>query len=282
MSTPFCENHPQIAVETGTVLENLPIAEDTFRLKLSTQRIHTRARPGQFVMLRLPRCKDPLLGRPLAVYRISDRGELEVVYLVVGKMTSRLTEVRAGDTLEIWGPLGNGFAASVSDFDRLIMVAGGIGHTPFLMLGKEFQEKNGPHSAVLLFGSRNQRRFSCIEDFQRAGISVFLASDDGSVGHRGPITDLIAGVYRRFCEEESARRVKMVCCGPGPMLQSAFLNAQKLEIPCDVSLESPMSCGLGICFTCVVETKPEPESESYEYLRTCVQGPVFDAYRLKW
>lgn len=281
MSSPICHHQSSdLVCEVGEVLENQSVAERTFRLRLRAPGIVPLVRAGQFVMLRLPDSRDPILGRPLAVYRTFEDGSLEVVYLVVGKMTTKLTRIRAGEPLEIWGPLGNGF--DVSGVERLIMVAGGIGQTPFFMLAERFQAEHGPNSTALLFGARTRSRFSCVEDFERANIPVFLATDDGSLGHHDLVTELIPQVYERFQSESDKKvSVKVLCCGPHPMLQSAFTQARKLHLPCDVSLESPMACGLGICFSCVVEVKDSPDSEHWEYQRTCFDGPVFDAYRLR-
>ena len=275
--------------DRGFVCENVKVAQGTYRLRVSTEKLAPLVKPGQFVMLRLPNRSDPLLGRPLAVYRTTTDGFLEVVYLVVGKMTARLAELKPGDPLDLWGPLGNGF--DTVGYDRIIMVAGGIGQTPFLMLAKRFIEENGPESAVLLLGARSKDRFCCVDDFREVGAKVFLATDDGSEGHHGPITEIIPAVFSeikatfngssiRQSTTAGYNRVKVVCCGPHPMLASAFSEAQKLNLACDVSLESPMACGLGICFSCVVDFRKD--DSTYEYVRTCFDGPVFDAYRLKW
>jgi len=262
------------------VTENVFVAQNTWRLRFAAEKIAPLVRPGQFVMLRLPNRSDPLLGRPLAVYRATPDGFLEVVYLVVGKMTARLAQLKAGDSLEVWGPLGNGFQATgdVTKYDRLLMVAGGIGQTPFLMLARQFIEQHGPGSVTLLFGARTKDRICCMDDFREAGAKVLLATDDGSEGFHGPVTELIPAA---ISEISGATNPRVVCCGPHPMLRSAFAQCQYLGLPCEVSLESPMACGLGICYSCVVEYR-QNQDLNYEYVRTCFEGPVFDAYRLKW
>jgi dihydroorotate dehydrogenase electron transfer subunit len=207
----------------------------------------------------------------LAIYRLtrsSTTTRFEFVYLVVGKMTTRLAETRQNDSLEIWGPLGNGF--KMDDGRHHILVAGGIGQTPFLMLAEK-----QPNS-TLLYGARTEERIACMEDFEQLGVDVRLATDDGSRGHHGAVTELISTVYR------PGEPTKIIACGPKPMLQAAFRVAESLGLPCDVSLESPMSCGLGICFGCVVEYRSEENPNEGDYRRTCVDGPAFDAYRLKW
>jgi len=266
-----------------TVHSNERVAENTFRLRFVAPELIPRLQPGQFLMLRLANTNDPLLGRPLAVYRadVTD-GMIEVIYLVVGKMTERLAQLPAGTPVQVWGPLGNGFA--LPECDHLVMVAGGIGQTPFYMLAEEtlglrkFPGRNGRvKKASLLFGARNKNRLACLDEFRELGVDVHVAAEDGSEGTRGVVTDLIAPTIA----QAALPRVVIACCGPHPMLHAAFQVAQSMDnLPCYVSLESPMACGLGICFSCVV--KYRDEHGETDYVRTCVEGPVFDAYRLNW
>ena len=218
-------------------------------------------------MLRLPNRTDPLLGRPFAVYRIEPH-RLEIVYAAVGKMTRRLTEVKPNDMLEFWLPLGNGFPDA--QVQHTILVAGGIGQTPFLMFCQNRKER-----VSLLYGAKTASRIACMDDFRQQGVEPIIATDDGSAGSCGFVTDLIEKVYQ---PGESAQ---LLCCGPLPMLRSAFFAARQLGLPCFVSLETPMSCGLGICFGCVVPYQESGDSD-WDYRRTCIDGPVFDAYKLRW
>ncbi len=267
----------------ATVLENVQIARATFRIRLASPPLAERIVPGQFLMLRLPRRDDPLLGRPLALYAVvpdaSGRPHaVDVVYLIIGRMTSRLREVPAGAKLDVWGPLGNGFPPD--EAEHLVMVAGGIGQTPFLSLGREFlgmQRYGKPPRAVpvakkatLCYGARSAEFLAGVSDFEAAGIEVHLATDDGSRGHRGLVTDLIAPLVAK-----SPWPCRIVCCGPEPMIAATARIAQRLAIPCQVSLETPMACGIGACFSCVARIRDE--SGNWDYRRTCVEGPVFDA-----
>ncbi|MCD4727213.1 MAG: dihydroorotate dehydrogenase electron transfer subunit, partial [Pirellulales bacterium] len=111
---------------------------------------------------------------------------------------------------------------------------------------------------------------ACVEDFRRSGVDVQLSTDDGSLGHRGLVTELIAPVVER-----SQWPCRLVCCGPEPMMESTARIARELDLPCQVSLESPMACGIGVCFSCV--KKIRDSSGNWDYRRTCVEGPVFDA-----
>ena len=234
-------------------------------------------------MLRLANRNDPLLGRPLAVYDVildatGAPASIDIVYISVGKMTWRLPEIPIGAPLEIWGPLGNGFAAAPAE--HLVMVAGGIGQTPFLTLAQEYlgQRTFGvpprvgarAQKVTLCYGARTRNHLACVEDFERVGVEVRISTNDGSVGHGGYVTDMI-----RPAIEASKLSPRIVCCGPEPMMEATVKIARELAVPCQVSLESPMACGIGICFSCVA--KVLDKSGGWDYRRTCVEGPVFDA-----
>ena len=247
-------------------------------------------------MLRLADVNDPLIGRPLALYDtvLAADGQpeaVDVVYLVKGKLTSRLWQMQAGQRLDVWGPLGNGFTHDSpltthhSPASHVIMVAGGIGQTPFLALAQEALGKkrygDPPRTAAraarvtFCYGARTADYFAGLEDFQRLGIDIRLATDDGSRGHHGLVTDLLKQVLG---EGPSAARI--VCCGPEPMMEAAARIAREAKIPCEVSLETPMACGIGICFTCVAKVRQA--DGGWDYKRTCVDGPVFDAELIEW
>lgn len=271
---------------SATVLENVAVARATHRIRLAAPAIAARVVPGQFLMLRLPGRDDPLLGRPLALYDVvpDAAGQpyaVDVVYLVVGRMTSRLVDVPAGAVLDTWGPLGNGFPPE--DAGHLIMIAGGIGQAPFLALGREAlglrqygtPPRNVPNAdrVTLCYGARTADYLAGIGDFEAAGIDVLVATEDGSRGHRGLVTELISPLVA-----ESAGHCRIVCCGPEPMMAATARLARQLAVPCRVSLETPMACGIGVCFSCVARIRDN--SGNWDYRRTCIEGPVFDAERV--
>jgi len=267
MNEPFCHSPRNIWHGQGTVLCNDRLTENTWRLAIRTAEVLPAVSAGQFAMLRLPNRTDPLLGRPFALYRVESH-YVEIVYLSVGKMTWRLAEVKPEETLELWMPLGNGFPET--KVQHTIIVAGGIGQTPFFMFCQNRQER-----VSLLYGARTSDRIACMDDFRQLGIEPTVATDDGSEGYHGLVTDLIEKVY------QPGEPTQLLCCVPSAMLRSAFFTARKLGLPCFVSLETPMSCGLGICFGCVVPYR-ESEHSDWDYRRTCIDGPVFDAYKLLW
>ena len=276
--------------ESVTILENEQVARSTFRARFECPTMAERITPGQFIMVRLAGLDDPMLGRPLALYDVIPDSDgrpnaIDVVYLVGGKMTTRFAQLQPGQQLEIWGPLGNGFASSIGECGNLIMVAGGIGQTPFLALGKEQLHKQqygypprtvpATPKVTLCYGARTADFLAGVDDFRNAGIDLRISTDDGSYGHHGLVTDLLSAAI-----EESESTPQVVCCGPEPMMEAvAKLTAAK-NVPCQVSLETPMACGIGICFTCVA--KVIDESGEWDYKRTCVEGPVFDAEKIVW
>jgi len=276
------------------VTENVQLATDTYRVRLECPKLAAQIVPGQFLMIRLPACDDPLLGRPFALYDtvLDDSGQpvgVDVVYLVVGKLTTLLAQCQAGDRLEIWGPLGNGF--SVEPVEHLLMVAGGIGQTPFLALGRQFlgsrkygmprQEIASAKSVTLCLGVRRQDLLAGADDFRAGGIDLQISSDDGSVGHHGLVTELLEQTLdAKALDEKSSTNCRIACCGPEPMMEAVAKIALARDVPCEVSLETPMACGIGICFSCVVKT--QQPSGDWDYKRTCVDGPVFEAGEIVW
>jgi dihydroorotate dehydrogenase electron transfer subunit len=271
------------------IVENVRLARDTYRVRFECPVIAKKIVPGQFLMVRLAGLEDPLLGRPLALYDVVPNAAgqptaIDVVYLVLGKMTGRLAECGPGDELDVWGPLGNGFPPAPTD--QLIMVAGGIGQTPFLALGQEYLNRrkygNPPRQfspakqVTLCYGVRTAALAAGVDDFRTAGFDVRLASDDGTLGHHGLVTDLL----RDALAETAGQNRLVVCCGPEPMMEAVAELCHTNAVRCLVSLETPMACGIGICFSCVAKVR-QPDG-GWDYKRTCVEGPIFDAAKIEW
>ncbi len=286
--------HADFYADTATqarvpIVENVQLARDTYRVRFVCPEIARRIVPGQFLMLRLAGLNDPLLGRPLALYDTvrNAAGEphaIDVVYLTLGKMTHLLAHCRPGDEIEVWGPLGNGFPPVVTE--HLIMIAGGIGQTPFKALGQEYlgtRRYGDPPRVVptakrvtLCYGVRTAELAAGVPDFQAAGIDVRLSSDDGTVGHHGLVTDLL----RQVLDKNPGGNSLVVCCGPEPMMHAVAKICNAGNTRCLASLETPMACGVGICFSCVTKVK-QPDG-TWDWKRTCVEGPIFDAAKIEW
>ena len=278
------------AQRIAAVIENRPVARQTYRLRLDAPEMARDIAPGQFLMIRAGSSGDPLLGRPFALYDVvrdvsGAPTALDVVYLVVGKGTAALSERRPGDRLPVWGPLGNGFGPAPEPSGPVVFVAGGIGQTPFLALGRWWLGAGdyggldaGPGratSATLLYGVRTVELAAGVEDFRAAGMAVELATDDGSAGYHGRVTDLLAQRFQR-----GERPAKVVGCGPPAMLAALARLAHEYSVPCEVSLENHMACGFGACFSCVAPIRQTDGSTDLR--RVCVEGPVFSSAAVVW
>ncbi len=198
-----------------------------------------------------------------------------------------MTALRPGDALELWGPLGNGWRVAKRDPlpKRLALVAGGVGHAPFYLLLKEIlalPEDRRPET-TLLYGAQTMARFSGVPDFKALGANVSVTTEDGSVGTKGFATDVLPEI---FPESLDPADCQILACGPTPMLRAVAAWSAKRGYDCWTSLESPMACGMGLCYSCVVKWLIDPAlgdvEGNWDYRRTCVDGPVFNAARLVW
>ncbi|MCS7238926.1 MAG: dihydroorotate dehydrogenase electron transfer subunit [Thermoguttaceae bacterium] len=321
--SPLCENQrtspPAFAkfwFGRVPIVDNRAVGRDIYLLRLAAPVVAERILPGQFVMLRLPDTYDPLLGRAFALFDTADdvAGKptvLEIVYEVVGKMTNRLAGLAAGAQLEIWGPLGNGFPPLPTD--QWILVAGGIGITPFVAFARAalgLRRYGGTEHGfppcrriTLLYGARSADQLVYVDQFRQMGVDVATSTEDGSAGFRGLITDLLVDfLSARLSGPKGNRKggpgelpgpdvapqgsnqlppdCKVLACGPEAMLAKVAEICRQYAVPCWVSLETPMACGMGICFGCAVPVRTGPDS--WDYKRTCVDGPIFPAELIAW
>jgi dihydroorotate dehydrogenase electron transfer subunit len=267
------------------VVEQVRMARDTYRLRIEAPNLARQVVPGQFFMIRAPGVTNPLLGRPFALYDVwcdpsGNPSGIDVAYLVVGKMTGLMSTWVSGDRVEVWGPLGNGFP--LADCERLLLVAGGIGNTPFPAVIREALglHRFGSRSVrsalprervTFCYGVRSAEYLAGLDDFGALGIDVRLGTDDGSRGHKGFVTEIAAEQLQR----ETGNGCRIYCCGPEPMMHAVAKLAARHNFPCWLSLETPMACGFGACFSCVTRVK-QPDGE-WDYRRTCVEGPIFPA-----
>jgi dihydroorotate dehydrogenase electron transfer subunit len=242
-------------------------------------------------MVRLKGFDAPLIGRALAVYDVLNDSSgrprwIDLVYLRKGTFTTALAACPLGTQVTLWGPLGNGFANRPCD--RLILAAGGIGQTPMLLLGREAlgRQRFGdpPRSAgwsgrvELIYGARRASLLAGVEDFRNAGFDVTLGTDDGSAGQQRLVPQLLAD---RLAELGNSERIRVATCGPEIMMEKVAEICAAAAVDCQVSMETPMACGIGICFSCVTRVRQEGPDQ-WDYKRTCVEGPIFDAERICW
>jgi len=257
---------PKPALERVRVLSNERIAEGVGVVTLAAPRCAVSVRAGQFVHLRVADGADTILRRPFSVHR-AHNGCIEILYQVLGAGTLRLAEKTAGDTsMDLVGPLGHGWEVPEGAAHALI-VTGGLGAAPLGMLAEQLAERGV--ASVVAMGAPTQSRLVARELYERVARRVEVATDDGSDGVHGYVTQISA----RLLAEE--RFDVVYCCGPEAMQRIVVAQAAEHSVACQVSLERLMACGIGACLSCVVSTRAGLK-------RACVDGPVFDAREVVW
>jgi dihydroorotate dehydrogenase electron transfer subunit len=242
---------------TLQIESNEEVTRNIRRLVLAGQ---TDARPGQFVQVHVSASYDPFLPRPISVHRCAPE-HLSLLYRVAGRGTSLLAEKKSGETLRLFGPLGNGF--TVSQQPVAVVLGGGIGAAPLFALLQLLREAG--KQVFFFFGAKTKAELFLIEEYRHAADEFGIATDDGTAGFHGFVTQLAEPVL-------TAHDAAVYACGPEPMLREAARLARKYQRECHVSLEARMACGVGACLGCVV-----PTGRDGAYKRVCADGPVFTA-----
>lgn len=250
------------------ILENKRIAPKFYKMRIESTYLAKNTKPGQFFEVKCSGEKGPLLRRPLGAHRILKNG-VEILYEVVGSGTELLSKNKKGDSLDIMGPLGNGFNMP-SGKRPAVLVAGGIGVAPLLALAEKICAKNvGPY---VIIGAKTKSGILCEKEFKDRGCFVMISTEDGSKGHKGYATDILKHLFKVInCQSSS-----VYACGPHPMLKAAAHIARLMKTPCQVSLDERMACGIGVCLGCPVKVKGSA------YKMVCKDGPVFNAEDIVW
>ena len=244
----------------STVIEQKMIADGICSMWLDAKEIAVQAKPGQFISV-YSNDKSRVLPRPISICEIDrEKGTLRIVYRVVGKGTEEFSKAEAGNSFEILGPLGNGFPIEEAKGKKVLMIGGGIGVPPMLQTAKEIEGE-----AIIVSGYRNQDLF-LKEELESAG-TLFIATEDGSVGTKGNVVDAI--------RENQIEADMMFACGPKPMLRALKDYALEKGIPCWISMEEKMACGVGACLACVCQSKDVDSHSHVHNKRICKDGPVF-------
>ncbi len=254
------------------VVENRPLARGNFVLRLALPddgAALAGAVPGQFVMLRGEWGRDPLLPRAFSILRLSDGG-CEILVKAIGRGTRLLELARAGAPMTVLGPLGQPFAdAGTGDW----LVAGGVGLAPLLW----FAEKYPRASHRLVYGARTAEDLVLLDDIRAAGCGVSLTTEDGSApagwtAQKGRVTAALA----ELLPAGSAKGARILTCGPNAMMRAVVELARAHDVPCLVSVEGEMACGIGACLGCALPLTDGTRPFAY----ACVDGPVFDASKV--
>ena len=244
--------------ERAVIVSQKCIGTDIYDMVLSFPRGVKEAKPGQFIAMY---CEDgtKLLPRPISICGIdAENGTLRVVYRIAGEGTRLFSKMKEGDSLEVLGPLGNGFTMKE---EKAIIVGGGIGIPPMLELAKQLSCEK-----TVVLGYRDELFLK--EEFD-ACADVVVATEDGSCGTKGTVIDAI--------NEANVDGTMIYACGPMPMLKALAEYAEAHDMEAQISLEERMACGIGACLGCICKTKKKDHHTNVNNQRICKDGPVFDA-----
>ena len=249
--------------ECAAVVSQEQLAEGIYSMWLQTEEIAGMAVPGQFISM-YTNDGSKLLPRPISLCEIDkEKKQLRVVYRVTGEATGteQFSKMKAGDTIEILGPLGNGFPLEEGQGKKAFLMGGGIGVPPILELAKQLEcEKK-----QIVVGYRDAGTF-LKEEFEENG-EVYISTEDGSVGTKGNVMDAI---------RKNALDAEIIyACGPTPMLRAIKQYAEENNIVCYISMEERMACGIGACLACVCQSKEKDHHSNVHNKRVCKDGPVF-------
>ena len=263
----------------AAVLQNTRLSDDYSVLALDAPALAAAAQPGQFVMVKPSRGLDPLLRRPFSIFEIlrHDDGRprgISILNKRIGRGTRLLYDAERGARIEVLGPLGRPFEP-VDPPAEGWMVAGGVGLAPFVTLAEALIARGTP--ATLFYGARRAQDLHCADIFDRLGVRLVFATEDGSRGEKGFIT---APLHAALSGAPGGREIRVYACGPTPMMRATAQVAAGHGRRCDVSLEQVMGCGMGGCYSCVVPAR-EPGGVPH-HTRSCIDGPVFTADRIVW
>jgi len=244
----------------ATIISNDEVMPNIHLIWLESPQIAATAQPGQFIMVHCG--KECLLHRPLSIHQLANKTKLALLFTKVGKGTRWLSQCQVGNNIDILGPLGNGFSINPNS-NNLLLVAGGIGIAPLYFLAQE--ALRGKCSVTLLYGTADKKRYSISPQ-----IELVSATEDGTVGHRGKVTDLLPQ-YTDWADQ-------IFACGPMSMYYDMAHKKKELKLegkPVQISLEARMGCGRGVCYACTVRTKSGLK-------QVCQDGPVFDLDDIIW
>ena len=254
------------------IIANIKIAPDYYEIELAAIELSKKFNPGQFVQVQVQEnTTDPFLRIPLAIHATSPRG-IKLLYKVVGRGTETLSNKAKGSSINLLGPLGNGFTTDQAIKNKkavAFIVGGGHGIAPLYSLVQFLRQNKIPVESFVGAGSCEE--ILCETNLKKCGAGVCLATENGTKGHRGFVTELLEKSIKNNKEKEIA----VFACGPRPMLKEVARICKKTDTPAQVSLDAYMACGIGACKGCAIATKDG-------YKLVCKDGPIFDAQEIDW
>jgi dihydroorotate dehydrogenase electron transfer subunit len=257
--------------QTVQIVSNERDTDSYFRLVLSAPQIAPLIQPGQFAHVRILPLKDALLRRPFSIFQVAG-DTFSILYKTVGKGTDALARMRAGEELSVIAPLGHGFTVPKAGGEIPLLVAGGYGMAAMFLLAQR-----SPQKGIVFVGGRRRVDILCEKEFATIGWEVRVATEDGSHGEKGLVTQPLLAEIKK--SKLKTQNFKVFACGPTPMLKAVGKIADVFNVPAELSMDEHMCCGVGVCLTCVI---PVRTGDSWEYQRTCTEGPVFDSRRIVW
>ena len=244
------------------------LLEGLYKFSVDAKEIVELANPGNFIEIRINENSDPFLRRPISIYNLDKKnGVLEFIFQVKGKGTELLAKKKEGDKIDIIGPLGNG-TFKFEEYKNIAVIGGGIGIFPLYELSK--QAKNAGKKVYTYLGFRNKDLVTLEKEFEDVSTILTITTDDGSYKNSG----FAINYLKNDLEKNNIDCI--YACGPLPMLKAVKKLAEEKEIPCQISLEEKMGCGMGVCLGCAVRTATSTD-DNPQYLHVCKAGPVFNS-----
>ena len=254
------------------IRSNEAVAEAHYLLRCECPEIARYARPGQFIHVMIAQETGMLLRRPFTIYTVEGH-EITMLYQIIGEGTKRLSRMLEGEPLRVLGPLGNTFDFTAKP-EPAILIGGGAGIASLMLLATALR-KNGIETIGLVGAQRDVRLLS-VPDLEAIGIAVHIATDDGSLGHHGYVTDILVNLFKKT----QWHRPTIYACGPHGMLSVVANIAADFEVPAQIAMENRMGCAMGVCLGCVCPVRTG--KNSFAYQRVCTEGPVFNAADIAW
>ncbi len=277
---PFAPSNIMMPIKCeAELLGNEKIAGDTWRITLSAPALARGAGPGQFVMVKGGKgANPPLWRRPFSIHQVIDNERIQLLIKAVGTGSEFIVSRRPGETLSLVGPLGRGFTLP-EHAENICVIGGGVGAAPLFYLTSQLLARSTKPDTIKVFlGGATAADIQVLEkDFSGLGAVVLVATDDGSAGHHGLVTELL------FHDLDPAMQWRVYSCGPQPMMKSVARYCLDKNWPCQVSLETLMACGISACLGCVVRGTGQTDLDGGgPYLHVCKEGPVFGAGEIRW
>jgi len=256
----------------ATIIENKSLSKGYNIISLKSPYLARKSSCGQFINVKCRSGTEPLLRKPFGVHSVTKDG-VQILFKIVGRGTAILSEKKRGQALDVIGPLGNGFAIpkKISKDTQIVLVGGGHGVAPLYAVCEKVKKLDPETKVEVLLGGRGKEHVVCESKFRRIGAKVLVATDDGSKGYKGVVSDLL----KVRLDKSNMSAFSIYSCGPRPMLKAVSEVSKQFKAMCQVSMDEYLGCGIGVCMGCALET-------TLGTRLICKDGPVFNAEEVIW